>query len=947
MGISFSLLKTIGIGDGNVSFQLGADNSHLYIPSNLNGIPTLITTDINGNGQWNLVVSDFSQLTSAIADNSGNVYVTGRHMRPEWGGGFDSSKNGGAASVSGDGSLRWSYIDINQNMVYAKSIVSGSSIYLIGQTGIAATGCPAFITCLNKDTGVVQWSKTFSDVGYLTDIAVNNNRLYLSGGTYGIEDQDKLVVGCYDLSGNKIWFKNMGGDWSAGYALALTDKSVIVGGKNNTINERLVSLDIGNGTPQWDQTYQDKQGTIAGVKVVNNNLDVLVNQGTWDGERWHYNNTSIYQVDQNNGAILSTTDITVPGYLNLTRAVSSSSSPGAPNLFVGDLYVTDDSAYGNQIFIGKISDSSPSALLSEVNEGQTFTLAGTLSNLNLNTVYWRASGQNISSATFTGNQTSGPLSVSNNAFSLSLSIVNNQTTDGDRTLSVQFFSDANYTQSIGSTQIIIKDTSTATSLTADSSSVLPAQLFNLTLSGFGNSSGTGNASDNTIVGNGGNNVLSGLGGNDELIGGGGNDTLDGGAGFDCAEYKDAKSNLTINLGNGTNGFAQGGADVGRDTLISIEEACGGSGNDTITGRSDVASQLEGGAGNDTLNGGAFNDELIGGAGNDTLNGGNGFDCAEYKDAMKNLTINLGNGTNGSAYETGKSTGVGSEIGKDTLVSIEEACGGRGNDTITGRSDVASQLEGGAGNDTLNGGAFNDELIGGAGNDTLNGGNGFDCAEYKDATKDLTINLGNGTNGSAYQTGKSTGVGSEIGKDTLKSIEEACGGSGNDTITGRSDTNSQLEGGDGNDVLTGGSKNDNLIGGNGTDALVGGLGRDALTGGLGSDIFRYTAWGSSNADHITDFSSTQRDVIQISKSAFGITGNPTGTALFASMNAGGDPTKLGKSSALFVYDSSNGNLWFNKNQSAVGFGVSDALIATLDNYTANPIATNSNPIKLIA
>lgn len=84
----------------------------------------------------------------------------------------------------------------------------------------------------------------------------------------------------------------------------------------------------------------------------------------------------------------------------------------------------------------------------------------------------------------------------------------------------------------------------------------------------------------------------------------------------------------------------------------------------------VGRNLNGGNGNDVLNGTDGNDRLDGGNGSDTLNGGGGND-----------TLN----------------------------------GGNGNDT----------LNGGDGNDTLNGGNGNDVLRGGAGNDTLNGGNGND------------------------------------------------------------------------------------------------------------------------------------------------------------------------------------------------------------------------------
>ncbi|MBS0154538.1 MAG: hypothetical protein JSS38_08100 [Nitrospira sp.] len=55
---------------------------------------------------------------------------------------------------------------------------------------------------------------------------------------------------------------------------------------------------------------------------------------------------------------------------------------------------------------------------------------------------------------------------------------------------------------------------------------------NLTLTGAGNISGTGNANANIINGNNGNNTLSGLAGNDSLFGDSGNDVLTGGLGKD-------------------------------------------------------------------------------------------------------------------------------------------------------------------------------------------------------------------------------------------------------------------------------------------------------------------------------------------------------------------------------------------------------------------------------
>ena len=233
------------------------------------------------------------------------------------------------------------------------------------------------------------------------------------------------------------------------------------------------------------------------------------------------------------------------------------------------------------------------------------------------------------------------------------------------------------------------------------------------------SSGKG---DDYLYSGSGNDSLDGGAGNDELVGGAGNDSLNGGAGVDCADYTAVKAALTVNLATGT---ATGD---GTDKLVDIENACAGSGNDTLTG-STGANDLEGGAGNDVIDagngddsllggvgndsllGGAGNDELTGGAGNDTLVGGAGVDCANYEAVTAALSVNLATGT---------ATGDGT----DRLVDIENVCAGSGNDTLTG-STGANDLEGGVGNDFIDAASGNDTLLGGLGNDALLGGAGND------------------------------------------------------------------------------------------------------------------------------------------------------------------------------------------------------------------------------
>ncbi|MDR2155066.1 MAG: M10 family metallopeptidase C-terminal domain-containing protein, partial [Burkholderiaceae bacterium] len=73
-------------------------------------------------------------------------------------------------------------------------------------------------------------------------------------------------------------------------------------------------------------------------------------------------------------------------------------------------------------------------------------------------------------------------------------------------------------------------------------------------------------------------------------------------------------------------------------------------------------------------------------------------------------------------------------------------------------------------------------------------------------------------------------------DTRSLIENANGGSGDDTINGNATAN-VLNGNAGNDTLNGGAGDDTLSGGDGNDILDGGTGGNTLDGGAGDDILR--------------------------------------------------------------------------------------------------------------
>ena len=95
----------------------------------------------------------------------------------------------------------------------------------------------------------------------------------------------------------------------------------------------------------------------------------------------------------------------------------------------------------------------------------------------------------------------------------------------------------------------------------------------------------------------------------------------------------------------------------------IENAIGGSGNDTITGNN-LSNNIDGGSGDDILSGNSGDDTITGGAGNDTIDGGAGTaDIAVFTGPVGNYTIT----TSGTTTTVTDNTGT---DGTDTLTNIE-------------------------------------------------------------------------------------------------------------------------------------------------------------------------------------------------------------------------------------------------------------------------------------
>jgi len=357
--------------------------------------------------------------------------------------------------------------------------------------------------------------------------------------------------------------------------------------------------------------------------------------------------------------------------------------------------------------------------------------------------------------------------------------------------------------------------------TSLSSLTLADGVEDLSYTGSGGFTGTGNALDNSLYGKAFDDALYGLDGDDKLVGGAGADLLDGGTGRDQVDYTKSAA-ITVNLVTNVN---RGGEAEG-DRLVDIETVIGSNYADSITGSDDplVGDILYGRGGDDLLIGGAGDDQLDGGSGADVMRGGTGNDFYVVFEAGDQVIEAAGEGrdrirTAATSYTLG--------------ANIEELVyTGTIGATMTGNT-LDNFIVGSGGEDRLNGGDGADVLRGGAGGDILDGGTGSDTVEYAGSLGGVLVNLR-----------AQTATGGDAMGDRLISIENAQGSAFADVLLGNAAAN-VLTGGDGDDALSGDDGNDTLRGGTGADRLDGGKNEDMLSGEDGDD----TLYGGSQTDRL--------------------------------------------------------------------------------------------------
>ncbi len=358
-----------------------------------------------------------------------------------------------------------------------------------------------------------------------------------------------------------------------------------------------------------------------------------------------------------------------------------------------------------------------------------------------------------------------------------------------------------------------------------------------------------NGGDDTLWGEGGNDQLFGQSGSDVLNGGSGNDTLNGGVGADAIDggtgvgdvidYSDASSGVSLDLAENDIWIMSSGGES--DFVRNVEDIIGSGSNDTLTGNS-LANVLEGGAGNDYLD------------------GEDGSDTASYASAPVSVVLDLGiSGLQGT---------IGA--GDDTLVSIENLIGSEFDDTLFGNSGK-NTINGGDGNDIiLTDGATSgfsdpgsDKFFGGMGDDTI--GFSLDGVGQSGVGEEHVMDGQEGVDTfvfETYTTGYTVDLEAAAFSDILSAqfvsgvvnFENISAGGGGDHLIGYANNplvDHHFFGNAGNDTLEGGQGDDLLLGGGGDDLFIGGGGANTIEGGAHGTAGDTVSYATSNAGVFVD------------------------------------------------------------------------------------------------
>jgi Ca2+-binding RTX toxin-like protein len=638
-----------------------------------------------------------------------------------------------------------------------------------------------------------------------------------------------------------------------------------------------------------------------------------------------------------------------------TTADTITANSGADTLVAGSGVATLIGGAGNDTFVidnvGDVVTETANAGSNTEQTSVSATIGANVQNL---------TGTGTAALTLTGGATADTITANNSADTLIAG-------SGVATL---VGGSGNDTFEINNASDVITEAANSGNNTEQSSvsTTLAANVQNLTGSGTGNITLTGNSLANKITAN---------SGADTLVAGTGVATLVGGTGNDTFVIDSASDVITKAANTGSNTEQ---TSVSATIAANLQNLTGiGTANLTLTGGS-TADTITANSGADTLVAGTGVATLVGGTGNDTFtinnasdviteaaNSGNNIEQTSVTITLAANVQNLTGTSTGSISLTGNTLAdtITANSGADTLVSgtgIDTLVGGSGNDTfvvnnssdaitvttakagnvvqstvnyvlpanllsLTGTSTGAISLTGNTLADTITANSGNDTLVSGTGIDTLVGGAGNDTFVVNNSSDAITVTAAKA--GNVVQSN----VNYVLPTNLLN-------------LTGTGTAAISLTGNASVDTITANSGNDTLTAGSGLATLIGGTGNDTFVIDNASDVITEAANTGNNTEQTSVTATLAANVQNLTATgttAVTLTGNTLNDVITANsaadkLVAGAGNDTLVSGTGIDTLTGGAGNDTFNVNNASdvvtASAGTNVNTISSSVSYTAS-------------
>jgi len=478
------------LSDHASSVSVGSDGS-IYLA----GTTTIVTgedeshTDafvskFNSDGikQWSRPIGGTDDVKPADISigGDGSIYVAGSIN-----GNLDGQINNGNSDAfiskfNSNGTKEWTHLIGSSNWDEGNSVSAGSdgSVYLAGSIdgnfdGQTSNGSSdAFISKFNSN-GTKEWTHLIGssnwDGGYSVS-AGSDGSVYLAGDTHGNFDgqtsngSSDAFISKFNSNGTKEWTHLIGTPrWEmCDFVGATSDGSIYLSGRTSNSNNVGWDAFIGmftdsSTTPPTPKTYSVTQSSTVteGATLTTNVVTTGVAQDT--SIYWSATGTGIDADDFTGGAqeLEGQATVGADGKFSFTHSIKNDNKTEGNEILDVELY--SDSAHTQKVgdtastTITDTSKTPPTYSVTHspsgtVEEGATLTT--TLQTTGVDegaTIYWTADGENIDEDDFSSGELSGEGTVgADGKVTISHTLENDKTTEGNETLEFAFYSDEDH-----------------------------------------------------------------------------------------------------------------------------------------------------------------------------------------------------------------------------------------------------------------------------------------------------------------------------------------------------------------------------------------------------------------------------------------------------------------------------------------------------------------------